>query len=69
MSSIEYSINFTEATIGYIIRKGDKYEGKIILTIAGLVGEVITKPQPREWWIEMAEKVGGEFEKAVKLLI
>ena len=69
MSSIEYSLSFHKATTGYLVRKDDKYEGKIVLTVAGLIGEVITKPQTRDWWIETAEKVGGEFEEQVKMFL
>jgi len=69
METKEYEINFTGVKIESIIKKQGGYEGKLIFSKDGLIAELTTRPQTKEWWINKSELVGGEFETLVKSLL
>lgn len=70
MSSIEYNIEFNRCCLKSLARTSEhEYEGKLTFQSSTLEAEIVTKPQTREWWIETAERVGGEFEKQVKIFL
>jgi hypothetical protein len=67
---MEYNIDFNQVELSSLFEVNDnKFEGSLTFTNDTVKAKIQVKPQTPEGWLELAEKVKGDFEIKIKSVL